>query len=139
MAKLVSINISPKKGMQKKPITQCNLVKDIGLDGDAHAGSGSRQVSLLNIEDIRSANLNPGDFAENLTIAGINLKNISVGTRIKIGDNAMLEVSQIGKECHTRCAIYQKISDCIMPKQGVFARVIVGGIIKTGDAIEFKL
>ena len=135
MARLVSINMSIKKGMQKKPVTEGMLIEDVGLQGDAHAGSGNRQVSILSIEDIKTANLSPGDFAENLTVAGIDLKDISVGTRIKIGDCAVLEVSQIGKECHTRCAIYKKVGDCIMPKHGVFAKIIIGGVIHAGDKI----
>jgi len=135
MAKIISINISAKKGMQKRPVPKALLIKDFGLEGDAHAGSGNRQVSLLNIEDIKAFNLNAGDFAENLTIEGIDLKNISVGKQIKIGNDIVLEISQIGKECHTHCAIYKKVDNCIMPKSGIFAKIIVGGIIHAGDKI----
>lgn len=136
MAKVVSINISLKKGIKKNPVPQAMLIAGAGIEGDAHASQGARQISLLSMEDIRKTNLKPGDFAENITIEGIDFNKLQVGTRIKIGKSE-LAISQIGKECHTRCAIYKSAGDCIMPKQGVFARVITGGLVSIGDEISF--
>lgn len=138
MAKVVSINISQKKGVKKEPVRSVNLIKGVGIEGDAHALKGTRQVSLLSIEDIKRTNLNPGDFAENITIEGADLSKLKVGTIIKIGD-ARLKISQIGKECHTRCAIYKKVGDCIMPRKGVFAKVIRGGKIFVNDKILIRI
>ena len=134
MGRLVSINISPKKGTPKRSISSGQLVADIGLEGDAHATGGERQVSLLSLDDVLKAGLNPGDFAENFTLEDIDFNMLQVGTRIKVG-NAHLEISQIGKECHTRCAIYKNVGECIMPKRGMFAKVIIGGNISVGDKI----
>jgi len=134
MAKVISINISAKKGVRKVPVKQARLVAGVGIDGDAHAAAGNRQVSLLRAEDIESAGLNSGDFAENITTAGIDLSKLKIGTIIKIGD-AELKISQIGKECHTRCEIYKNVGDCIMPKKGVFAEVLSGGNVSAGDEI----
>ncbi len=136
MAKVVSINVSAAKGVKKTSVSEASLIENCGIKGDAHAGSPVRQVSLLNIDDIRKTNLNAGDFAENISAEGIDLKNLPVGTRMRIGAAAVLEISQIGKKCHTRCTIYNEVGDCIMPKQGVFARVITGGRIAAGDEIS---
>ena len=135
MAKVVSINISAKKGVKKMPVKRATLIAGSGIEGDAHAGDTKRHVSLLSAEDILKANLKAGDFAENITTEGVDLSKLQIGARIKIGGEVMLEISQIGKECHTRCAIYNEAGDCIMPKKGVFARVVKGGPISAGDEI----
>ena len=120
------------------------LKEEHGLVGDAHADAGThRQISLLAIESINKMrsqgfDINPGDFAENLTTEGIELVSLPVGTRTSVGEEVILEVTQIGKECHTGCAIYRQISKCIMPKEGVFARVIRGGLVKGGDRIRIE-
>jgi MOSC domain-containing protein YiiM len=127
--------------MPKHNVPAAELQVDYGIVGDAHAGSGLRQVSLLDmasIEDLRrqGADISPGDFAENLTVEGIDLSTLTVGSRLKIGTIA-LEVTQLGKRCHGRCRIFEKLGDCIMPRQGVFARVMTGGRIQVGDAVEW--
>ena len=140
MAKIVAVCKSEKKGMRKKVVTKCEIA-DGGLVGDAHADCCThRQVSLLAIESIdkmRALGLKvgPGSFAENLTPEGIDLVVLPVGTRISIGDNIVLEVTQIGKECHTPCAIYRQAGTCVMPTEGIFGKVIRGGTVKTGDEI----
>ncbi len=141
MAELVAVCTSEKKGMRKKNVGEGLLVKEHGLEGDAHAGPWHRQVSLLaleSIEKMRQAGLdvNPGDFAENLTTSGIELYTLPVGTKLKIGGEILGEVTQIGKECHTHCAIYYQAGDCVMPKEGIFIRVLNGGRVKVGDKIE---
>jgi MOSC domain-containing protein YiiM len=141
-AKVVSVNISDKKGMRKKPVEEIIVMADFGIEGDAHASSEwHRQVSLLALESInkmRDAGLDvhPGDFAENITTEGIDLVSLPVGTEIHIGGEVVGEVSQIGKECHTRCAIYYQAGDCVMPKEGIFIKVVKGGMVATGDLIE---
>ncbi|GAB4408262.1 MAG: MOSC domain-containing protein [Thermodesulfovibrionales bacterium] len=143
-AKVVSINISDKKGVRKKPVKEVLLEAEYGIRGDAHASSEwHRQVSLLAMESIRKMqdlglDVRPGDFAENITTEGIDLLGLPVGTRMAIGDGVEVEVSQIGKECHTRCAIYYQAGDCVMPKEGIFVRVLKGGKIKEGDIIKVK-
>jgi len=146
---VVSVNISPNKGERKKPIRGgSEVIEGCGLKGDGHANisadvqneTSHRQVSLLaqeSIEKMRQIGLNvtPGDFAENITTSGIDLLSIKVGDYLKIGPDVLLEISQIGKTCHNRCAIYYQAGDCIMPREGVFARVIKGGMIKEGDEI----
>lgn len=139
--KILSVNISDKKGEKKHNIGKCMLLKDKGLANDAHAGFMHRQVSLLgkeSVEKIRAKGLDVqyGDFAENLTTEGIILYELPVGTEIKVGDGVILRVSQIGKECHTRCAIFQQVGDCVMPREGIFAEVITEGEIKIGDEFE---
>lgn len=141
MGTIKAVCTSPKKGMRKKNIGEGLLVPEHGLQDDAHAGPWHRQVSLLAIESIekmRAAGLNvgPGDFAENLTTEGIDLVSLPLGTRLKIGPQAVGEVTQIGKECHTRCAIYHQAGDCVMPREGIFIRVLTGGKVKVGDTIE---
>lgn len=138
--KIIAVCTSANKGMRKKNVGSARLLVDLGLEGDAHAGFAHRQVSLLaleSIEKMRQAGLdvNPGDFAENLTTEGLQLPQLPVGTRLKVG-GAVLEVSQIGKECHQRCAIYYQAGDCVMPKDGIFATVVSGDTVSVGDVIE---
>jgi len=141
LAKVVSINISDTKGVRKKPVEEAVLRTDYGIEGDAHSSSSwHRQVSLLALESIKKMqemglDVHPGDFAENITTEGIDLLSLPVGTRIQIGDAIIGQVSQIGKECHTRCAIYYQAGDCVMPKEGIFIKVIHGGIIRKGDDV----
>ncbi len=144
MAKVIAVCQSRKKGTKKGTIDEGALREDYGLVGDAHADCCThRQVSLLAIESIdkmRSLgfDIGPGDFAENLTTEGIGLAALPVGTYVSIGKEAILEVTQIGKECHSGCAIFRQIGKCIMPKEGVFARVIRGGLVKAGDPIRIE-
>lgn len=139
--KVVDVNISDKKGVVKRPIEKGVFIEDFGLEGDAHSGKWHRQVSLLGIESYKKMEemgvkgLKHGDFAENITTEGIILHELPVGTRLKIGETIQ-EVTQIGKECHTGCAISQQVGKCIMPKEGIFTRVIKGGVVKKGDIIE---
>ena len=141
MASIVAVCTSNKKGIRKEAIAEGLFQTEHGLVGDAHAGViDRRQVSLLATESIdkmrnRGLELVPGDFAENLTTEGIDLHHLPIGTRLTVGDEVALEISQIGKECHTACAIRRKVGECIMPEEGVFARVITGGTIRTGDRI----
>ncbi len=140
MGKIVAVCTSAKKGERKKNVGEGILVANHGLEGDAHAGDWHRQVSLLaleSIEKMRQAGLDvgPGDFAENITTEGIDLLSLPVGTQLKIGPKALGEVTQIGKECHSRCAIYYLAGDCVMPKEGIFIRVLEGGPVKVGDEI----
>ncbi len=144
MAKIIAVCKSREKGTKKKHVAKGILREDYGLIGDAHADCCTRrQVSLLAIESINKIrnlgfDVSPGDFAENLTTEGIALVSLSVGTRTSIGKEVTLEVTQIGKECHTGCAIYHQIGKCIMPKEGVFAKVIRGGLVKAGDQIRIE-
>ena len=139
MARVVAVCTSQKKGTRKQPITKGQFKEEHGLVGDAHAGVlPNRQVSLLTVESIdkmrrRGLELNPGDFAENITIEGMNLHTLPIGTRLAVGEDVLLEVTQIGKECHTACAIRRQVGQCIMPQEGVFARVVNGGKIRPGD------
>lgn len=139
--KVESIAISRKKGTRKTVVDEAEIVKDHGLEGDAHAGPWHRQVSFLAMESIEKTrkqglDVTFGDFAENIATSGIDWKDIPIGTRVRIGDNALLEVTQIGKECHKRCAIYYQAGDCIMPKEGIFAKVLEGGRIRRGDPVR---
>jgi MOSC domain-containing protein YiiM len=139
--KIVSIAVSKKKGTRKTPVDEIFISKDHGLEGDAHAGKWHRQVSFLSSESIEAAreqglDVTFGDFAENIATTGIDWKTIPVGTRIKLGSTVLVEITQIGKECHNRCAIYYKAGDCIMPREGVFARVLEEGNIRCGDEIQ---
>jgi MOSC domain-containing protein YiiM len=142
MAKIIAVCKSKDKGTSKQDVGEGMLREEFGLVGDAHADCCThRQVSLLAIESIdrmrnRGFDIGPGDFAENLTTEGINLVALPVGTRLSAGQGVVLEVTQIGKQCHTKCAIYRQIGKCVMPKEGVFARVIRGGVVKTGDELE---
>ncbi|HWJ03257.1 MAG TPA: MOSC domain-containing protein, partial [Verrucomicrobiae bacterium] len=130
--KIIAVCTSKNKGERKKNIGEGKLVANHGLEGDGHAGDWHRQVSLLAIESIdkmrqKGLNVNPGDFAENLTTEGIVLVDLPVGTKVKIGAEAVGEVTQIGKVCHDRCAIYYQAGDCVMPKEGIFIKVLNGG------------
>lgn len=142
MAKIVSINISDRKGVRKKAVASATLRENFGIENDAHAsGEWHRQVSLLALESIKKMqdmglSVGPGDFAENITTEGIDLLTLPVGTKLTIGTSTEVEVSQIGKVCHTRCAIYHQAGDCVMPKEGIFVKVLRGGTIKKGDVIE---
>ncbi|NRT36475.1 MOSC domain-containing protein YiiM [Clostridium beijerinckii] len=141
MAKVLSINISEKKGVIKTPIKEGIFIEEHGLKDDAHAGKWHRQVSLLAQESIDKmikmgiSDLDAGKFAENITTEGIVLHELPVGTRLKIGETIQ-EVTQIGKECHKGCAIKNQVGTCIMPTEGIFTRIIQGGVIKSGDSIE---
>jgi len=137
---VVAVNISKKKGTRKKNVKKCCLVPRLGLKDDAHAGPGHRQVSLLAMESIEKMvhlglKVGPGDFAENITTQGLDLLGLPLGTRLRIGEHSLLQVTQIGKVCHTRCAVYYQAGDCVMPKEGIFAEVLEGGEIKVGDEI----
>jgi len=139
--KILAVNISRKKGEKKNNIGCGLFLENMGLKDDAHAEPGIRQVSLLakeSIEKIRAKGLDVhyGDFAENLTTEGIDLPSLPVGTRLKIGDKVLLEVSQIGKVCHNRCNIFYAVGDCVMPREGIFAKVIRGGEVEVNDEIE---
>lgn len=142
MASVVSVNRSEKKGMMKQPVAEGRLVPDVGLVGDAHAVGGHRQLSLLAQESIDKMaalckeTFTPGMFAENITTEGIELYTLPVGTRLKVGACG-IEITQIGKQCHHHCEIYRRVGSCIMPSEGVFARVLTGGAVKAGDKIEF--
>jgi MOSC domain-containing protein YiiM len=141
MARIVAVCKSKEKGTRKEDVARGVLKQDFGLTGDAHADCGThRQVSLLAMESINKMRrlgfeVGPGDFAENLTTEGIELVSLPVGTRLSVGRGVVLEISQIGKECHSGCAIYRQIGKCVMPKEGVFARVVRGGLVRSGDAI----
>jgi MOSC domain-containing protein YiiM len=141
--RVLAVNISENKGTKKTNINSCALLKDFGLKGDAHAGPWHRQVSLLaneSIEKMRAMGLKVGygDFAENITTEGIDLVNLPIGTEIRIGNFVILRVTQIGKECHQRCAIYYQAGDCVMPKEGIFAEVVNEGEVKAGDEIVIQ-
>lgn len=146
MPSIVAVNISTKKGTPKFSVPKAYLVKDHGLEGDAHAGPGIRQVSLLGIESIekskelakdkkRAKGLCEGVFAENITTQGLELFSLPIGTKMKIG-KALLEVTQIGKECHSGCEVARIVGKCVMPHEGIFAKVLADGEIKPGDQIE---
>ena len=139
-ASIVAVSISKSKGEKKTPSESVHLRENYGIIGDAHAGDWHRQVSLLAEESIAKMvalglAVGPGDFAENITTQGLDLVSLPIGTRLGIGP-VVLEISQIGKVCHTRCAIYYQAGDCVMPKEGVFATVVSGGIIKPNDEIQ---
>jgi MOSC domain-containing protein YiiM len=149
MGRIVSINQSRKKGTPKSPVHEGVLVPSFGLEGDAHAGPGERQVSLLMVESIDQQDeifsnkegaerirLVPGIYAENLTTEGIDLSALAVGDELHVGEEVSLRVTRIGKECHTGCAIYRKVGDCIMPREGIFCEVLEGGPVHVGDSIE---
>jgi len=145
--KIVSINISEKTGTKKTPVDSAELVEEFGILGDAHAGLTKnpelkhRQVSLLATESIKKIldmglDVAPGDFAENLTIEGIDIFRLPLGTILSFKSSVVLEITQIGKECHKRCKIYNAVGDCVMPREGVFARVLIGGKIRKGDIVN---
>ena len=136
-----AISISKEKGTRKKNVPKAELQADFGIIGDAHAGSWHRQVSLLGVESIdkmtaKGAKVSPGDFAENITTECVDLGTLKVGSKLRLGVNVELEITEFGKKCHGRCKIFEQIGDCIMPREGVFAQVTQGGAIDVGDAIE---
>ena len=138
--KVIAVCTSPEKGTQKKNVGQALFVEDFGIQGDAHARKWHRQVSLLSYDKIREfrergAEVEDGAFGENLVVEGIDFRTIPVGTRLQCGE-VVLEMTQIGKECHHGCQIFQKMGECIMPREGVFARVVHGGVIKMGDVMQ---
>jgi MOSC domain-containing protein YiiM len=138
--RLIAVCISERSGTRKSPIPEGELRESYGVVGDSHAGTG-RQVSLLaeeSIEKMRKEGLTlgPGDFAENLTVSGLELHTLPLGTRIRVGSKAVLEVTQIGKACHSDCDIKRSVGTCVMPIEGVFAKVLVGGPVKAGDSVE---
>ncbi len=139
--KIESIAISRKKGTRKSRVEEATVTREHGIEGDAHAGPWHRQVSFLASESIEKArekglDVTFGDFAENIATSGIDWLKIPMGTRLILGETVMVEVTQIGKECHNRCAIYYLAGDCIMPREGIFARVLRGGKIRRGDSIR---
>ncbi|MCU0692795.1 MAG: molybdopterin-binding protein [Polyangiaceae bacterium] len=141
MGTVVAVCRSERKGQQKSPIDEGRLLRGLGLDGDAHAGNWHRQVSLLADEDIaqmraKGLALAPGAFGENLVTRDMDLEALAVGRRFRVGEHAVLQVTQHGKACHTRCAIYYKAGDCIMPRRGIFARVLRDGDVRPGDAVD---
>ncbi len=139
--RVTAVSISRKKGEKKANIPAGKLIENHGLEDDAHVGDWHRQVSLLAEESIakikeKGLDVHAGDFAENITTEGIRLYELPIGTRLRAGDESLLEVTQIGKECHARCAIFHQVGDCVMPREGVFVRVLKGGEIRPGDAIR---
>jgi MOSC domain-containing protein YiiM len=139
--RIVAVSLSLKKGVKKTNVLLGSLIENYGLENDAHAGDWHRQVSLLAIESIakiqeKGLDVHPGDFAENITTEGIRLWELPVGTRMKIGEDALVEVTQIGKECHDRCAIFKQVGDCVMPREGIFVKVLKGGTVGPADGIQ---
>jgi MOSC domain-containing protein YiiM len=138
--KIVAVSISDRKGEKKHNIDQARLIPDHGLDQDAHAGDWHRQVSLLDMQSIarireKGLDVDPGNFAENITTDGIRLWELPIGTHLQLGKEVLVEVTQIGKECHNRCAIFHQVGDCVMPREGIFAKVLQEGTIRPGDTI----
>ena len=136
-----AISVSKEKGTQKVNVPIAELKADFGVVGDAHAGDWHRQISLLAVESIekmiaKGAEVSPGNFAENITTEGINLLELSVGSKLRLGESVELEITQFGKKCHSRCEIFEQVGDCIMPREGIFAKVIKAGSINVGDVIE---
>ncbi len=143
MAEVVAVNISEKRGIKKHSVPTITMVVDHGIAGDAHAADWHRQVSLLAQESVdkmqaglTNIQLQPGDFAENITTIGIEVAKLPVGTKLRVGDTVELEVTQIGKECHLSCEIRKQVGDCVMPREGIFTIVLTPGDIKPGDKIE---
>ncbi|WP_129126232.1 MOSC domain-containing protein [Geomonas oryzae] len=139
IGKVVAVNISTNKGERKTPVPEVTLREEHGIVGDGHAGDWHRQISLLAQESIAKMqalglDVKEGDFAENITTEGVDLVSLPIGAKIELGET-LLEVTQIGKECHTRCAIYYQAGDCVMPKEGIFARVLKGGVVRPGDRV----
>ena len=139
--KIVSIATSRKKGTRKQVVEEATLIQEHGIEGDAHAGTWHRQISFLASESIEKARQSGlevtfGDFAENIATSGIDWTRVEIGAQLQIGENVLVEVTQIGKVCHNKCAIYYLAGDCIMPREGIFARVLRGGKIRCGDTIR---
>ncbi len=138
---VIAVSVSKEKGTKKVNVEEAEFTKEFGIVGDAHAGKWHRQVSLLAIESINKIkqklpDIVPGNFAENITTEGINLVLLGIGKKIKLGEDVLLEITQIGKECHARCEIFRLVGDCVTPKEGVFAKVLKGGKVKAGSKIE---
>lgn len=141
MATIVAVCTSQGKGVRKENVGEGYLVPGWGLSGDAHAGPWHRQVSLLAVESIdrmrgKGLDVGPGDFAENLTVEGMVLHELPIGTKLALGGKVVAEVTQIGKKCHAGCAIFELTGDCIMPREGIFVRVLTGGPVRVGDGVE---
>ena len=139
--RIAAVCLSERTGTTKTPVPVGTLVEDFGFEGDAHAGTPKRQVSLLCMQSIdkmrgKGMDLSPGDFAENLTLEACNFSALALGATLRVQRGAVLEITQIGKECHAGCAIREQIGDCVMPREGVFARVLVGGEVRPGDSFE---
>jgi MOSC domain-containing protein YiiM len=139
--RIKAISVSKEKGTKKVNVPEAELRADFGIIGDAHSGNWHRQVSLLGAESInkmveKGAQVGPGDFAENITTEGLNLHELPVGSKLKLGENVELEITQFGKKCHSQCEIFEQVGDCIMPREGVFAKVTRAGLISVGDVIE---
>ncbi len=137
---VVAVSVSDRKGIRKSNVAEAVLVADHGVATDAHAGRWHRQVSLLASESIRKIrdkglDVSPGDFAENITTEGFRPWELPLGCRLRIGARALVEVTQIGKECHSRCAIFHQVGDCVMPREGIFVKVVEGGTVRPGDRI----
>lgn len=140
---IAAVSTSQRKGEKKHNIKEGLLIANHGLQGDAHADGSHRQLSLLAIESIeamreRGADVHPGDFAENLTTRGLVLHKLPVGTRLRVGRDILLELTQIGKECHSGCAIARQVGNCVMPKEGVFCRILSGGVVRPGDSLAVE-
>ena len=137
---VIALSVSKSKGEKKSNIDSGRFIVNHGLEGDAHAADWHRQVSLLGVESIAKIqaagmDVTPGDFAENVTTAGLRLWDLPIGTRLHLGDEVRLEITQIGKTCHRRCQIFHQVGDCVMPREGIFAKVLQGGTVRVGDAI----
>ena len=137
--KIIAVCISDVRGVQKHPVGRTRIVEGYGLEGDAHGGNWHRQISLLSYDKItdfnaRGGNVSDGAFGENLIVAGIDLRSLPVGTQLKVND-ALLEVTQIGKECHAHCEVFHRVGDCIMPRAGIFAKILSGGTVGMGDEV----
>jgi len=140
-AKIVALSISSRRGIKNRNVDWALFIEDFGIQNDAHAGKDDRQVSLLSMESIEKIrftgfDVNPGDFAENITTQGIDLLDLGIGDKLKMGNDVVLKISLIGKVCHAKCAIFQELGDCIMPREGIFAKVLNGGIVTKEDMIE---
>lgn len=140
-AHIHAVSVSDRKGVVKHNVPQARLLVEHGLEGDAHAEGGIRQVSLLSLASIdkmvaMGAKVKPGDFAENLTVDGLEVMTLPVGSRLRVGQEVLLEITQIGKTCHKGCAIREQVGDCVMPREGVFARVLTAGVVQVGDTVE---
>jgi len=139
--RIKAISISKERGTQKSNVAAARLMANFGIEGDAHGGDWHRQISLLGAESIakmraKGADVAPGDFAENITTEGIDLLSLDLGGRLKLGLTAEIEVTQFGKKCHGRCEIFKQVGDCVMPREGIFAKVMKPGPIEPGDTIE---
>lgn len=141
MGKIIAVCTSERKGIRKKNVGEGILKVGFGLEGDAHGGDWHRMVSLLGVESINKmkdkvVDVEPGDFAENLTTEGLELFTLPIGIKLKIGETSIGEVTQIGKQCHAKCEIFKQVGECVMPKEGIFIRLLEGGVVRSGDRIK---